>query len=117
MRWGDMRPSDNVEQGGSGGGGFPLGGGMRLGGGAVILIVIVSLIFGINPLSMLGMMEGGGPVVQSAAVADRTVANERATCGQGSGVRHRAPRRRRHRGRLDRALQADGLALRAADAA
>jgi len=25
MRWGDMRPSDNVEQGGSGGGGFPLG--------------------------------------------------------------------------------------------
>ena len=63
MRWGDMRPSDNVEQGGSGGGGFPLGGGMRLGGGAIIVIVIVSLLFGINPLSMLGMMEGGGPVV------------------------------------------------------
>ena len=66
MRWGDMRPSDNVEQGGSGGG-FPLGGGMRLGGGAIILIVIVSLIFGINPLSVLGMLEGGGgPVVDSA---------------------------------------------------
>jgi predicted metalloprotease len=66
MRWGDMRPSDNVEQGGGGRGGFPLGGGMRLGGGAIILIVVVSLIFGINPLSLLGMLEGGGPVVQQA---------------------------------------------------
>ena len=67
MRWGDMRPSDNVEQGGSGGGGFPLGGGMRLGGGAIILIVVVSLIFGVNPLSILGMLEGGGgPVVTSS---------------------------------------------------
>ena len=64
MRWGDMRPSDNVEErsGMGGGGGFPLGGGMRLGGGAIILIVIVSLIFGVNPLSILGMLEGGGPV-------------------------------------------------------
>ena len=64
MRWGDMRPSDNVEErsGMEGGGGFPLGGGMRLGGGAIILIVIVSLLFGVNPLSILGMLEGGGPV-------------------------------------------------------
>src|SRR3954463_4878571 len=62
MRWGDMRPSDNVEDrsGMGGGGGFPLGGGMRLGGGAIILIVIVSLLFGVNPLSILGMLEGGG---------------------------------------------------------
>ncbi|MET0442394.1 MAG: neutral zinc metallopeptidase [Casimicrobiaceae bacterium] len=76
MRWGDMRPSDNVEQGGSGGGGFPLGGGMRLGGGAVILIVIVSLIFGINPLSMLGMMEGGGPVVTEPSQTAPSQTNE-----------------------------------------
>ena len=68
MRWGDMRPSDNVSDAGSGGGGFPLGGGMRLGGGAIILIVIVSLIFGVNPLSILGMMDGGGgPVVTQQA--------------------------------------------------
>ena len=65
MRWGDMRPSDNVEDraGSGGGGGFPLGGGMRLGGGAIILIVIVSLLFGVNPLSILGMLEGGGGTV------------------------------------------------------
>jgi predicted metalloprotease len=65
MRWGDMRPSDNVEDRtgmSSGGGGFPLGGGIRLGGGAIVIIVIVSLLFGVNPLQILGMMEGGGPV-------------------------------------------------------
>ena len=66
MRWGDMRRSDNIEDrtGGGGGGGMPFGGGMRLGGGATILIIIVSLIFGINPLEFLGMTGGEPPVVQ-----------------------------------------------------
>jgi len=53
MRWGDMRRSDNVEDvtgGQPSGGGVPFGGGMKLGGGAMILIVIVSLLFGVNPL-------------------------------------------------------------------
>jgi len=66
MRWGDMRPSDNVEDRtgmGGGGGRMPLGGRMRLSGGALVVLVIVGLIFGINPLQFLGMMEGGGPVV------------------------------------------------------
>ena len=70
MRWGDFRRSDNVEDrtagdpgGGMPGGGFPIGGGgMRLGGGALVVIVIASLVFGVNPLEMIGMMEGGGPV-------------------------------------------------------
>ena len=68
MRWGDMRESQNVEDRSgmsAGGGGFPLGGGMKLGGGALILIVIVSLIFGINPLEILGLMGGGGPIQQA----------------------------------------------------
>ena len=67
MRWGDMRESQNVEDRtgmSAGGGGFPLGGGMRLGGGAMIILVIVGLIFGINPLEMLGLMGGGGPAPQ-----------------------------------------------------
>ncbi|MBK9114362.1 MAG: neutral zinc metallopeptidase [Betaproteobacteria bacterium] len=64
MRWGDMRPSDNVEdRRGSGGGRLPLGGGMRLGGGALIVVVILSLVFGVNPMQFLGMMEGAGPAV------------------------------------------------------
>jgi uncharacterized protein len=64
MRWQDMRRSDNVEDVGEsapGGGGLPFGGGMRLSGGALILVVIVSLIFGVNPLQFLGMMDGSAP--------------------------------------------------------
>jgi predicted metalloprotease len=69
MRWGDMRESQNVEDRtgmSSGGGGFPLGGGMRMGFGSLIVLVIVGLIFGINPLEMLGLMGGDGGVVQQA---------------------------------------------------
>jgi len=64
MRWGDMRSSDNVEDvtgGQPAGGGMPFGGGMKLGGGAMILVVIVSLLFGVNPLQFLGMMDTGSP--------------------------------------------------------
>jgi len=71
MRWGDFRRSDNVEDrtaensgGGFSGGGFPIGGGgIRLGGGALVVIVIASLIFGVNPLEMIGAIETGGPSV------------------------------------------------------
>ncbi|MGE5090493.1 MAG: neutral zinc metallopeptidase [Candidatus Levyibacteriota bacterium] len=77
MRWGDFRRSDNVEDrtggmpegsGGGGGGGLPFGG-MRLGGGALIVIVIVGWLLGINPIEMLGLLSGGGgepPATQSA---------------------------------------------------
>ena len=55
MRWEDFRRSDNVEDrtgDGPAGGGFPIGGGgIKLGGGALIVIVIVSLLFGVNPLT------------------------------------------------------------------
>ena len=64
MRWGDFRKSDNVDDRTSGdpGGGSPLGGGgMRLGGGALVVIVIASLIFGVNPLEMIGALESGAP--------------------------------------------------------
>jgi predicted metalloprotease len=64
MRLEDMRPSENVEDRtgtGPARGGGPLGGGMKLGGGALILIVIVSLLFGVNPLSLLGPMMSGDP--------------------------------------------------------
>jgi len=69
MRWGDFRRSDNVEDrtdGSSGGGGFPLGGGAKLGGGALIVIVIASLLFGVNPLEMIGALDSGGPIAPPA---------------------------------------------------
>ena len=64
MRWGDMRESENVEDRTGmpgGGGGFPLGGGMRLGLGSIVIILIGSWLFGINPLEMLGLLSGGPP--------------------------------------------------------
>jgi uncharacterized protein len=69
MRLEDMRESENVEDrtgmGPAGGGGFRIGGGgMKLGGGALILIVIVSLLFGVNPMSLLGGLDTG-PAVQT----------------------------------------------------
>ncbi len=62
MRWEDFRRSDNVEDRTDvpAGGGFPLGGGV-IGFGALIVIVLVSLIFGIDPRQLLGTIEGVGP--------------------------------------------------------
>jgi uncharacterized protein len=63
-----MRRSENVEDrtARGGGGGFGLGG-IPLGGGALLLIVVASLLFGVNPLEILGLMSGSGPVVQQSA--------------------------------------------------
>ena len=68
MRWGDFRRSENVEdrtEGDSPGGGFPAGGSIKLGGGALVVVVIASLLFGVNPLEMIGIIEGGGPATPS----------------------------------------------------
>jgi predicted metalloprotease len=60
MRWGDMRRSENIED--RTGGGSPMGGGgMRIGVGGIIIALIASVLFGINPLDMLGGMEGPAP--------------------------------------------------------
>jgi len=65
MDWQKGRESDNViEDDGSGGGGSGRGGGLQFGGfhigiGGIILIVIVSLLFGKNPLEILSLLSGG----------------------------------------------------------
>jgi len=69
MKQDEMRESENIEDRtgmGPAGGGFSIGGGgVRLGGGALIVIVIVSLLFGINPLSLIGGLESGAPPPQT----------------------------------------------------
>ncbi|KPF62322.1 hypothetical protein IP88_15050 [alpha proteobacterium AAP81b] len=71
MRLDDEEESSNIEQGGSGGGGFGLpfggGGGLgfgggRLGCGGIVILVVLALVFGINPLTLLGGGGGGLPV-------------------------------------------------------
>jgi hypothetical protein len=73
MDWEKGRESDNVvEDDGGGGGGFGGGGGMQFGGfhiglGGILVIVVVSLLFGKNPLQILSLLSGGdsgAPAVQ-----------------------------------------------------
>ncbi|HEY1912203.1 MAG TPA: neutral zinc metallopeptidase [Vicinamibacterales bacterium] len=68
MDWEKGRESGNVvEDEGGGGGGFGGGGGggMQFGGfhiglGGLVVIVVVSLLFGKNPLEILSLLSGGG---------------------------------------------------------
>lgn len=57
MRWQDMLRSENVEdrRGQGAPGGF--GGGMRMGLGGLVIALIASFLFGVNPLDILGGIE------------------------------------------------------------
>jgi predicted metalloprotease len=62
MRWQGNRESDNVEDRrdeGGGGGGFRFGG-IHLGLGGIVLVLLGSWIFGVNPLTVFGLLSGGG---------------------------------------------------------
>jgi hypothetical protein len=62
MRWEGEQGSSNVEDyrgSGGGGGGFRLGGGLSI--GAIVIALVGGAIFGINPLTILGLLSGGGP--------------------------------------------------------
>jgi predicted metalloprotease len=63
MRWEGNRESDNVEDARGGGGGFSIGGG-SLGIGAIVIALVGGAIFGINPLTILSMLSGGGGPAQ-----------------------------------------------------
>jgi predicted metalloprotease len=68
MRWEGNRESDNVEdrRNSSGGGGGGIGG-IHLGIGGVVLVVLGSWLFGVNPLTMLGLLSGGNAPTQSVS--------------------------------------------------
>ncbi|MCC6248174.1 MAG: zinc metallopeptidase [Rubrivivax sp.] len=72
MKWEGHEQSRNVEDrrsGGGGGGGFgvPRIGGRGIGLGTIVIALLAGWIFGINPLTVLGLLSGGGPaeVVQA----------------------------------------------------
>lgn len=57
-----MRGSDNLEDresAGPAGGG--LSGGVKLGGAGLVAVVVISLLFGLNPMDVLDSLQGGGP--------------------------------------------------------
>ena len=68
MRWEGQRQSDNIEDrraGGGGGGGFGIGG-RGIGIGTIAVALLAWGVFGINPLTTIGVLSGGGspPAVQ-----------------------------------------------------
>jgi predicted metalloprotease len=67
MRWEGNRESSNVEDmrdSGGGGGGFGFGG-RSIGIGTIVIALVGGAIFGINPLTILGLLSGGGPAPQT----------------------------------------------------
>lgn len=69
MKWEGHRQSDRVEDlRGSGGGMRPRVGGKGLSLGGIVVAVLAAWIFGINPMTVLGLM-GGGVVPQAEAPA------------------------------------------------
>jgi predicted metalloprotease len=69
MRMDGQDESSNVEdaRGAGGGGGLGFGGGRGIGLGTVAIALLAGWIFGINPLTVLGLLSGGdAPITQSA---------------------------------------------------
>lgn len=79
MRWEGNRESGNVEdvrRSGGGGGGFGLGG-RSIGIGTIVIALVGGAIFGINPLTILSILSGGGPAPQvQQAPAQRPPADD-----------------------------------------
>ena len=74
MKWEGDRQSDNVEDrrdgGGEGGGGGGFGlGGRSIGLGSVAVALVAGWVFGINPLTVLGLLGGDGQRTPSAQTA------------------------------------------------
>lgn len=83
MKWEGNRQSDNVEDARAGGGGrgFPIGGGRGLGLGTIAVALVAGWIFGINPLTVLGVIGGmdgtAAPTQVQRAPAQRPPAADR----------------------------------------
>jgi predicted metalloprotease len=80
MRWEGNEQSDNVEdrRGAGGRGGLPVGG-RGIGLGTVAVALIAGWVFGINPLTVLGLLSGGesAPQVQQQGPAPQPPADDR----------------------------------------
>jgi predicted metalloprotease len=85
MKWEGNRESDNVEDrrgedgGGGGGGGFGFGG-RSIGIGTIVIALVGSYVLGVNPLTLLNLLSGGGGQVSTQpAPARQAPANDEMT--------------------------------------
>ncbi len=79
MKWEGNRQSENVEdrRDAPGGGGAGLFGRRGVGIGTIVIALVGGWIFGINPLTILGVLSGGdGAMVQQQAPATRPAADD-----------------------------------------
>ncbi|ANY62957.1 metalloprotease [Comamonas aquatica] len=74
MKWEGNRQSDNVED--RRGDGAPMLGGRSIGIGTIVVALIGGWVLGINPLTLLGVLSGGGSVVQAPAPAHAPPAHD-----------------------------------------
>ena len=81
MRWKGGEQSDNVEdRRGAGGMGGGLFGSRSIGIGTLLIAVVAGLIFGVNPLQLIGMLGGtGGPAQVQQAPTGQPPANDQAS--------------------------------------
>ena len=76
MKWEGNRESDNVEDRRSGGG-FSMPGGRGIGIGTIVIALLGGWVLGINPLTLLGLLSGGGsPAQVQQAPAQRPPADD-----------------------------------------
>ncbi len=79
MKWEGNRESDNVEdRRASGGGGGGMLGGRSIGIGTIVIALVGGWVFGVNPLTILSLLSGGGGSEQvQQAPAQRPPADDR----------------------------------------
>ncbi len=76
MKWEGNRQSDNVEDR-RGGGGFSVPGRRGIGIGTIVIALVGGWVLGINPLTLLGLLSGGGmPAQVQQAPAQRPPAGD-----------------------------------------
>lgn len=75
MRWEGNRESDNVEDRRGEGFGF---GGTSIGLGGIVIALVASAVFGVNPLTVLNLLSGGSPAAVQQAPS-HPPANDRTT--------------------------------------
>jgi predicted metalloprotease len=82
MKWEGQRQSENIDdRRGAGGGGRRGLGGRSVGIGTIVVALLAGWVFGINPLTVLGLLSGGGgagPVATQQAPAQRPPADDAA---------------------------------------
>lgn len=79
MRWEDLRRSQNVEDQRGGSQPAGLGGGIRLGFGGIVIVGLLSLLLGQNPIDVLSALQGVNTAPPAQVQVQQPAANDQNT--------------------------------------